>query len=100
MSELCVNLLCPARLEEKLLDSLLVFPGISLFTSTPTAAHGMSHERMSASEQVMGRSFVTLVQVLLPAQGKAALLSCLQEQFAGAGLRYWVSPVIEAGEIV
>lgn len=100
MSELCLSLLCPAKLEEKLLDSLLVFPDISLFTSTPTAAHGMSHECMNASEQVMGRSFVTLVQVLLPVQARAALLSCLQEQFAGAGLHYWISPVMEAGEIL
>ncbi|PIX96945.1 MAG: hypothetical protein CO126_06950 [Hydrogenophilales bacterium CG_4_9_14_3_um_filter_63_34] len=35
----------------------------------------------------------------VPAADKTALLEVLRRQFAGAGLRYWVTPVIEAGEI-
>ncbi len=100
MSELCLTLLCPSKLEEKLLDTLLVFPGITIITSAQTAAHGMSHEQMSASEQVMGRSFVTQVQALLLIKDQADMLSCLRQQFAGTGLRYWIAPVLEVGEIV
>jgi hypothetical protein len=100
MSELCLTLLCPSKLEEKLLDTLLVFPGITIITSTQTAAHGMSQERMSESEQVMGRSFVTQVQALLLIKDQMAMLSCLRQNFTGAGLRYWITPVLEVGEIV
>lgn len=100
MSELCLTLLCPSKLEEKLLDTLLVFPGISIITSTQTAAHGMPHEQMSASEQVLGRSFVTQVQALLLIKDQAAMLACIRQQFTGTGLRYWITPVLETGEIV
>ena len=39
------------------------------------------------------------VQVVIPIADKINLLGSIQTQFAGAGLRYWISPVIEAGEI-
>ncbi|MFZ6742860.1 DUF3240 family protein [Undibacterium sp. JH2W] len=100
MSELCFSLLCPARLEEKLLDSLLVLPGIQLLISTPAAAYGMQGVTLNAREQVMGHALMTLVQVLLPIHGKQAMLALLQQEFAGAGLHYWISPVVETGEIL
>lgn len=99
MSELCLNLLCPPAIEEKLLDLLLMLPNATVFTSTPTAAHGLAHERLGQMEQVLGRACATEVQVIIAEAEKAALLETLRQQFAGAGLRYWLSPVIEAGEI-
>ncbi|MHB9117973.1 MAG: DUF3240 family protein [Burkholderiales bacterium] len=101
MSELCLTLLCPPAIEEKLLDLLLMSPNIvTVFTSTATAAHGLAHENLDETEQVMGRARATEVQVIFAAADKAALLEAIRRQFAGAGLRYWVTPVIEAGEIV
>lgn len=99
MSELCLTLLCPPALEEKLLDLLLMAPETSLYTSTTVAAHGLSFGRLRASEQVMGRAKATQIQVLLEATQKAALLQALQSQFAGAGLRYWFAPITEMGSI-
>ncbi len=56
MSDLCLTLLCPPEAEEKLLDRLLLSPEIvKVFTSTTTAAHGLSHENMDQAEQVLGR---------------------------------------------
>ncbi len=99
MSELCLTLLCPPALEEKLLDLLLMAPEASLYTSTTVAAHGLNFGRLSASEQVMGRATATQIQVLLEATQKATLLQALQTQFAGAGLHYWFTPVTEMGSI-
>jgi hypothetical protein len=99
MSELCLILLCPPEAEERLLDLILMLPNTKVFTSKPTAAHGLTHENMDQTEQVMGRAHATEVEVIFAANGKAALLDALRQQFVGTGLRYWITPVIESGEI-
>ena len=100
MVEFNLTLLCPPTLEEKLLDALLMMPQVVVFTSTPTAAHGLISGRLNAMEQVLGRALVTQVQVLLTATDKDAVLGILQRDFAGAGVRYWIMPVTQEGEIV
>lgn len=100
MSELCLTLLCPPAVEEKLLDLLLMSPEATVFTSTVTAAHGLALSSLNQAEQVLGRATSTQVQVILAASSKTSLFADIREQFAGAGLRYWVTPVTEAGEIV
>ena len=99
MSELCLTLICPPAVEEKLLDLLLLSPNVTVFTSTATAAHGMAHDNLDQTEQVLGRARATGIQVIVAASDKAALLEAIRQQFSGAGLRYWVTTVAEAGEI-
>lgn len=99
MSELCLTLLCPCSLEENLLDALLVSPEITIFTSTQSAVHGMTPGNLSMSEQVLGRALATQVQVLIKLEDKEAVLASIRSQFAGIGLRYWITPIIETGEI-
>lgn len=99
MSELCLTLVCPPAVEEKLLDLLLLSPNVTIFTSTATAAHGMAHENLDQTEQVLGRARATAIRVIFAAADKAALLEAIRQQFSGAGLRYWVTTVAEAGEI-
>jgi len=99
MSELCLTLICPPAVEEKLLDLLLLSPNVTVFTSTATAAHGMPHDNLDQTEQVLGRARATGIQVIVAASDKAALLEAIRQQFSGAGLRYWVTTVAEAGEI-
>lgn len=99
MPELCLNLLCPASLEEKLLDLLLMHRGLDVFTSTRTAAHGLDFGALSANEQVLGRAHAIHVQVLLPERQRDALLDAVRREFGGAGLRYWIGPVTDAGDI-
>ena len=98
MADCCLTLICPPTLEEKLLDTLLERAGGEVFTSTPTASHGTAPGRLSAHEQVMGRSRAVQVQVLLSAAERDSLREVLRAEFAGTGLRYWVTPVIEEGE--
>lgn len=99
MTDICLTLLCPPAVEEKLLDTLLMLSQALVFTSTPTAAHGLAMGGLSQAEQVMGRAEATEVQVIFPAGDKEPLLDALRSQMAGAGLRYWLTPVVEAGVI-
>jgi len=99
MIEFCLTLLCPPALEEKLLDLLLMSPEAVVFTSASVAAHGLAFGRLSASEQVLGRAHATQVQVLLERAQKDAVLAAVRAQFSGAGLRFWLTPVSEAGAI-
>ena len=99
MSELCLTLLCPPAIEEKLLDVLLMSPNATVFTSAPTAAHGLAIGNLSETEQVMGRAHATEIQVIFAATEKSTLLDHIRQNFAGAGLRYWVTTVAESGEI-
>lgn len=98
MADLCLTLLCPSAVEEKLLDVLLMLPSVAIFTSAPTSAHGLQTARLSETEQVLGRALSTQVQVVFATDDKEAICAAIQDEFAGAGLRYWLTPVIEAGE--
>jgi hypothetical protein len=97
--KLCLTLLCPLADEEELLDLLLLTPELAAFTSMPVAAHGIGGEDFSQAEQVLGRALMTQVTVLLDAAAKPALLEAIRRRFVGAGLRYWLTPVLEQGEI-
>ena len=99
MSDVCLTMLCPPAVEEKLIDLLLMSSEQIVFTSAPAAAHGVGADGLSELEQVQGRALATAIQVICAESDKAALLRNVRQQFAGTGLRYWVTTVIEAGEI-
>ncbi len=98
MAELCLTLLCPSAVEEKLLDVFLMLPNVTVFTSMPTAAHGLHAARLNQTEQVLGRTLSTQVQIVFAEADKETVFVTIQDQFSGAGLRYWLMPVIAAGE--
>ena len=100
MIELSLTMLCPPELEEKLLDTLLLLPEVEVFTSTVAGAHGVAANALSAAEQVMGRAVVTQVQVLLAAADRETVLDAIQREFAGTGLRYWFSAVMQEGVVL
>ena len=98
MADYCLSLVCPPTVEEKLLDTLLANAGSEVFTSTPTHSHGTAQGRLTATEQVMGRSRGILVSVLLSADELTRLRRLLGRDFAGTGLRWWATPVAFDGE--
>ena len=99
MTELCLTLLCPPAIEENLLDVLLMSPNSTVFTSSPAAAHGLPIGNLNETEQVMGRARATEIKVIVAESEKTTLLDHIRQNFAGAGLRYWVTTVVESGEI-
>jgi hypothetical protein len=98
MSELCLTILCPPAFSEQVLDTLLIMPEISLFTSSATFAHGLQHSALSATEQVLGMARMTQVAALLSPADLEHVLAHLRGELSGTGLKYWISPVIDAGE--
>jgi hypothetical protein len=99
MHEYCLNLICPPAVEEKLLDALLENENSEVFTSVQIHSHGAARGRLSAQEQVMGRSRAMQIQVLLSEEALTQLLERVRRDFAGTGIRYWASPVAFEGEI-
>lgn len=94
-----LTLICPPGVDEKVQDLLLVFCPDALFTSGPVAAHGVAPEALSATEQVMGSSRMTRLQILLAPVRIAPLMDALRRDFGGVGMQYWLSPVLDAGEL-
>lgn len=97
--KLCLTLLCPPTVEEKLLDLLLEAAGQAVFTSTPIFSHGLAPNSLNPAEQVMGRSASVQLQIIVEDADIEPLLQRLREAFRGTGLRYWASPLLLEGEI-
>lgn len=105
MNLVCLSLLGAPALEEKLLDQLLQSAHDLTFTSQSCASHGGHsddghiHGDLDASEQVLGRARAVLVQVLTPESIAQQLIADLGARFSGSGLRYWLTPVLEEGQL-
>lgn len=99
MIKYCCSLICDLGVEEKLLDILLTTFPDDIFTSTPIFSHGTAHGRLSADEQVIGRSRSIYLQIVVSEPELAQLLELLRSEFAGTGIRYWTALLAAEGEI-
>ncbi|NJD07787.1 MAG: DUF3240 domain-containing protein [Methylococcaceae bacterium] len=86
-------------IEENLVDWLLENQGQIGFSSFPVNGHSSHPEDLSLAEQVAGRQKQVRFQIHLDTERVSTLLSQLRRDFAGAGLHYWVSPVLDSGRI-
>lgn len=99
MAELCLTILCPPPLAEQVLDTLLTMPEIQFFTSSLASAHGLEHSALNATEQVLGLARMTRIDALLVHAARETVVAQLSSELKGKRLKYWVSPVVEAGEL-
>ena len=97
--EFLVTLNVPTGLEEVIVDCLLTFESEHGFSSFPVYAHDHRNEGLSLAEQVSGRQKRLRFQMYVEEEVLSALLARLREEFSGAGIRYWVMPVIDNGLI-
>ena len=97
--EYLVTLNVPPSLEEAMEDSLLMLEAEHGFSSLPVNAHHHQNEGLSLAEQVRGCQKRIRFQLYVDAKGLTALITQLQQEFNGAGIHYWVLPVIEKGVI-
>jgi len=99
MNEQCLLvLIAPPPLEESLVDFLLEregFSGFSLHQIDGSPAHGT----LSLAEQVTGRKRQVMFQVHAGLADARELVAQIRETFRGAGLHYWIAPLLEAGPI-
>lgn len=99
MTEVCLTLICPPAAEEQLWDVLLLTKDVGIFTSNEVFGHGFHPAGLEISEQVMGRTREVAFTLLLDSDIAQTLLSDLRARMQRIGLRYWLSPVAEGGEI-
>lgn len=94
-----LNLIAPPEVAEALAEWLLERDDVPGFTSMPVAGHGSSERSMTLAEQVAGRSRRVLFLIQVPRDTARAILDDLGCAFSGAGLHYWVLPVLEGGHL-
>ncbi len=94
-----VTINVPPLLEEAVVDCLLAIESADGFSSLVVSAHGSEHEALSLAEQVAGRKKQIRFQMYVPEQQLKVLIEVLKQNFSGAGLHYWVMPVLESGSI-
>lgn len=97
--EYLVTINVPPLLEEAIVDCLLSIEAADGFSSLAVNAHTSKHEALSIAEQVAGRQRQIRFQMYLPEQQLMVLLQQLKQSFSGAGIQYWVLPVLESGYI-
>jgi hypothetical protein len=94
-----VTINIPPSLEEMMVDSLLLLETEYGFSSFAVNAHHHANKGLSLAEQVTGRQKRIRFQLYLSVEALPVLLAQLRKEFSGAGIQYWVLPVIENGVI-
>lgn len=98
-AEVLLTLTVSPRLEETLVDWLLSRAACHGFTTFPVAGHSCSHRGLALAEQVSGRKKQVRFQLHLPGTEVPALLEQLRRDFAGSGMHYWISPVLDSASL-
>jgi Protein of unknown function (DUF3240) len=88
-----------SSLEEAIVDCLLTLESEHGFTSFPVNVHHHENKGLSLAEQVSGRQKQICFQIHIDEAGTGILLKRLKEEFEGAGIQYWVVPMLESVEI-
>lgn len=94
-----VILNAPSSLEEAVVDCLLTLESEHGFSSFPVNVHHQENKGLSLAEQVSGRQKQICFQIHIDEGGAKLLLKRLQEDFSGAGIQYWVVPILESSEV-
>lgn len=94
-----LNLIAPPEVAEALAEWLLDREDVPGFTSLPVSGHGSSERSMTLAEQVAGRSRRVLFLIQVSRDCARTLLDEIARTFRGAGLHYWLLPVLDAGHI-
>jgi len=93
-----LTIIAPPKMEEPLVDWLLIQSDIKGFTSQVAYGHGSGHE-MSLAEQVSGRRRQVTFWIELEKIKAESILVDLKQNFLGTGLHYWLLPLSESGSV-
>jgi len=94
-----VTLNAPPGLEDALVDCLLTFENAHGFSSMSVNSRDCRNQNLSLAEQVSGRQRKIRFQMYVDKDNIAEFLARIKDEFSGAGLQYWVVPIIAYGEI-
>lgn len=100
MSEPCLLVLIASpQLEEPLVDWLLTRECPQGFSSAHVNGHATDPEHMSIAEQVRGSRRQVQFQIQTDRETARGCITDLKRDFAGAGLHYWILPLVEGGHL-
>lgn len=100
MSDVLLTLVMPADLAQTVEDLLLCHPDlVAGFTANHGEGHGPLVDLQADAERVAGHAPRTTIRTLGRADDMQALLAVLRGELAGAGLFYWIVPVLERGRL-
>lgn len=100
MTQTCLLTLVAAPvMEETLVDWLLQHERVIGFSSVAIDGHGARDTHYSLLEQVTGRQRRIQFMAHMPEETARALIAELQQKYAGTGLHYMMTPVLETGQI-
>jgi hypothetical protein len=99
MSECLLCIIATPAIEETLVDWLLGRSEIGGFSTQRIAGHSVAHQHLSLREQVAGREHKVMFCIQAPHETVQAVLADLRHELAGAGLHYWITPVLQAGRV-
>lgn len=93
-----LTLIAPPSLSHELIDWLLEYTDGG-FSSYRGRGHGGPEHKLSIAEQVAGGQSADVYQVHCATEQVERLVDALVEEFQGAGLHYWVTPVLASGHV-
>ena len=99
-----LNLIIAPEVEDAIIDWLLLCDRVSGFTSMPVSGDGSSIHSPSTVKQITGKQITgwqrqVLIQSCLPPKDGEQVIKALYRDFAGSGMRYWLSPLQAAGHL-
>lgn len=93
------KLIIPRALEESIVDFLLSYETDAGFISYQVALHHFKKDGLSIREQVWGKRLKFCYEIEVEADLLSRLKQELAEQFSGAGVVYYILPILEQGVI-
>lgn len=99
MEDCLLTLFVPPSIEETLVDWLLEHASIEGFSSAEAFGHGARQNGMSLLEQVTGRQRRVQFLIHLKRDQAERILDELRSTFAGVGLHYFLTPLLDAGRL-
>lgn len=99
MTDVLLTLIARPDVEELVVDWLLVRDELSGFTGEVAWGHSREHGRFNLVEQVTGRQRRAVFHLEIESDQAQSLIQAMRDELAGLGLRYWLVPVHDSGEI-
>lgn len=97
-SNVMLAIVVSPALSHEMVDWLLANTSGGYFSYTGRG-HGAGVHEMTLAEQVAGRQNKEIFQIHCLQSEAESMVEQLTRDFAGAGLHYWVVPVIAAGSL-
>jgi hypothetical protein len=97
--QVLITLTVPPSIEESVVDWLLQFNRHAGFTSQRASGHSSRQEGLNLAEQVAGRKEQIRFQMHIRPEELPRFMDTLRRDFAGAGLHYWVTPLLDTGHV-